>query len=291
MITRLVAVTALAHRVATETVDIIGREFGLSRATQDVDERQARKVMIEAQQGLSTDALHFSGLLSLYGKGGAKQDLARAAEKRVFRAAAERGHASAQTALGVLLRHGLGISRDDYAAFAWFAAAAKANHVEGMWLLGIMYLEGRATAVDHTLARHWLERAASRDALDAMHWLGVMDEYGLGLAAANYTAAATWYRRAATRGHVSAAYHLGLMHAYGRGCNQDFSRALVLFQQAAAKGSAGAMYYIGLVHLYGHGVLVDYNLARAWLQKSEGANDAAISDQVFDEGDLFAFRW
>lgn len=56
-----------------QSVDIIGRDYGVSSHTQDVDEVQARKVVMDAEQGLHTDALYFSGLLWLYGKGGITQ--------------------------------------------------------------------------------------------------------------------------------------------------------------------------------------------------------------------------
>lgn len=56
-----------------QSVDIIGRDYGVSSHTEDVDEVQARKVVMDAEQGLNTDALYFSALLSLYGKGGITQ--------------------------------------------------------------------------------------------------------------------------------------------------------------------------------------------------------------------------
>jgi len=42
------------------------------------------------------------------------------------------GHLEAQTAIGLLLRHGHGASRDDRTALAWFSSAARAGHVHAM---------------------------------------------------------------------------------------------------------------------------------------------------------------
>lgn len=241
---------------------MMGRDLG------DVTELQARRIE-EAARGMNTDALYLNGLLWLYGKGVEKRDARRAA--KIFREAAELGHASSQTALGVLLRHGFGSPRDDYASFAWLSTGAKNGDLEAAWLLGVAYLE----ANNYTHARRWLRKAVEDgDSLDGMHWLGVMDEYGLGINGANYSSAASWYARACCtrkdQHHSDAAYKLGLMHAYGRGFNQDFGRALNLFQQAAIEGHAGAMYYIGVIHLYGHGgVPINYDVARAWFRKAE----------------------
>ena len=43
---------------------------------------------------------------------------------RVFRAMAEQGNAKAQSVLGVMYRHGQGVSRNPVRAFLWFSRAA-----------------------------------------------------------------------------------------------------------------------------------------------------------------------
>ena len=192
------------------------------------------------------------------------------------------GHGGAMVALGTLLRHGHGVSRDEKAAFAWFSEAARRDHVEAMWMVGVAHLEGFAAeaADDHGAARRWLTKAAAFGSADAFHWLGVMAEYGLGLDGAkpDFKEALESYKVAASKGHDAAAFHLGLLYAYGRGCNQDLPRAVLIFQDGARNKHAGSMYYLGQMTLYGQGVPVDYDVARYWFQRAETANDPAFSD-------------
>lgn len=69
----LVAAVQLCRASNAQSIDIVGREFGLSSDTNDVDEVQARKVVVDAELGVNADAVFFSGLLSLYGKGGVEK--------------------------------------------------------------------------------------------------------------------------------------------------------------------------------------------------------------------------
>ncbi|CAN0365395.1 unnamed protein product, partial [Ectocarpus sp. 13 AM-2016] len=79
------------------------------------------------------DSLYFLGLLKLYGISVAP-DADKALE--YMRKAAELRHHEAMAALGVMLLHGRGGSRDFGAAAAWFRLTAMEGHVEAMWLLG-----------------------------------------------------------------------------------------------------------------------------------------------------------
>ena len=54
--------------------------------------------------------------------------------------AAQRGHAQAQTSLGLLYAHGLGVAMDEELALAWFARAAEQGDVAAQTNLAAMYL-------------------------------------------------------------------------------------------------------------------------------------------------------
>lgn len=58
--------------------------------------------------------------------------------------AAERGHAWAQAALGVMLKNGEGIPADPQRAVYWLEHAASQNHAEGAYRLGALYASGAA---------------------------------------------------------------------------------------------------------------------------------------------------
>jgi len=264
--------------------EVIGREFDFDGLS-DVDEREAL-MMVNGAEGGATDALYYGGLLALYGKGGVAQSSARAVA--YFRQAAEQGHAASQTALGRLLRHGVGVKRDDDASFAWLSRAARAGHPDASWLLGVAYFERNDTAT----AKEWLllstggrggglrdddATSSAEVSPDAAHWLGVVAEYE-----GDFPEARRWYEKASARGHTEATFHLGLLRAYGRGCDQDLTRAAILFQKAASeKQHAGATFYLALMHLYGHGGLrVNYDAARHWFQRAEATNDAAFAPKA-----------
>jgi len=110
------------------SLSVIGRDVGVS-ASLEVDEARGRAMLREAD-ALNVDGLYYAGLLHLYGKGGLKASPVRALES--FRKGAERGHAASQTALGTLLRHGVGATRDDFASFAWLSRAAESRHLDAM---------------------------------------------------------------------------------------------------------------------------------------------------------------
>ncbi len=58
---------------------------------------------------------------------------------------AERGDAEAQFNLGMMYSTGLGIEKDDAAAFRWIYKAAEQGHAEAEFIVGLMFDEGRGT--------------------------------------------------------------------------------------------------------------------------------------------------
>ncbi len=66
------------------------------------------------------------------------------AAARLLEDAAERGHAWAQAALGVMLKNGEGVPADPQRAVYWLEHAASQNHAEGAYRLGALYASGAA---------------------------------------------------------------------------------------------------------------------------------------------------
>ena len=62
---------------------------------------------------------------------------------RVYRIAAEKGHAEAQCSLGVGSFRGIDGVRDERAALRWFLKAASQGHAGGQFYLGFWYDEGK----------------------------------------------------------------------------------------------------------------------------------------------------
>ena len=96
-------------------------------------------------------------LAEMYEKGlGVKLDKKKA--ERLFRMAADRGDALAQTCLGAFLHS----HEKCEEAVRYFALAADQGYTAGELNLGFCYRGGEGTEVDLGKARYWFERAAAK---------------------------------------------------------------------------------------------------------------------------------
>ena len=104
-------------------------------------------------------------LAQLYDRGrGAAADPSEAA--RLYRAAADQGHAGAQVNLGRLYRDGRGVARDDAAAAGWYQRAADRGQPIAQFNLAQMYASGNGVRQDDVAAHMWYSIAAARLAED-----------------------------------------------------------------------------------------------------------------------------
>jgi hypothetical protein len=100
---------------------------------------------------------------------GVAKDLAQAA--RLFRLAADQGHADGQYLLGVMYVEGKGVAKDLTEAVRLFRLAADQGLAEGQYRLGAMYLAGKGVAKDEVEGARLYRLAAdqglaqARDAL------------------------------------------------------------------------------------------------------------------------------
>ena len=78
------------------------------------------------------------------------------------RAAAGRGDAAAQFALGVRYATGDGVATDDGEAARWIERAATQGHVDAQFNLGLMYADGNGVPQDSRQAVAWLRKAADQ---------------------------------------------------------------------------------------------------------------------------------
>jgi TPR repeat protein len=100
------------------------------------DWKRARKLLVGALEGEPRPAgFYHLGLLYWRGLGGPAEKTAAA---DCFARGAEFGHPGAQTAYGIALRAGIGVSKDDEAAFAQFRSAAGGGDREAMVQLATM---------------------------------------------------------------------------------------------------------------------------------------------------------
>jgi uncharacterized protein len=160
---------------------------------------------------------------------------------------AERGDAEAQFNLGMMYSTGLGIEKDDAAAFRWIHKAAEQGHAEAEFIIGLMFDEGRGTAKDEGEAVKWYRKAADHSEPRAQHQLARAYALGHGVAE-NPQEAIRWYTLAAEQGVVQAQSSLGLLYDSGTGVHRDAKEALRWYLKAADRGDAEAQFFAGLIY-------------------------------------------
>ncbi|MEO5350338.1 MAG: sel1 repeat family protein [Magnetococcus sp. YQC-3] len=79
-----------------------------------------------------------------------------------IRAAAERGDPTAQTTLGALYRHGMGVPQSDQEAARWYLKAANQGDAGAQSVVGVMYMQGQGVEKDEVQAKSWLRKAAAQ---------------------------------------------------------------------------------------------------------------------------------
>ena len=81
---------------------------------------------------------------------------------KLYRKAAEWGHATAQNALGVMYERGEGVPQDYAEAVKFYRKAAEQGHVIGQDNLGRMYQYGFGVPQDYVQAHMWFNLAGAQ---------------------------------------------------------------------------------------------------------------------------------
>jgi TPR repeat protein len=90
---------------------------------------------------------------------------------RIYRLAAEQGHAPAQVNLGLMFEHGQGVAQDAAEAIRWYRLAAEQGHATAQVKLGHMFENGHGVAKDAAEAIRWYRLAAAQGDTVAQHHL------------------------------------------------------------------------------------------------------------------------
>ena len=144
------------------------------------------------------------------------------------------------------LRMGLRCDRDSLFAEAakWYELAARQGLAEAQNNLGVMLKDGQGVERDEAKAVEWFRRAAQQGNVLAQSNLGWMFHGGRGVEQ-NYDSAHYWYRKAALQGHAAAQNNLGLLFRDGLGLPQDSDSARYWFSKAAEQGLRQARHNLG----------------------------------------------
>ncbi len=129
--------------------------------------------------------------------------------------------------------------------------------------LGAMYLHGMGVEKDYAEALKWNRKSAEAGLAGSQHMLGQMYWVGLGVPK-DYDEAAKWYQRAADQGEAEGQAALAYMYLHGQSVPRDTKKAVELYRKAANQGLALAQYQMGMMHYEGEVVAKDPVQAHLW---------------------------
>ena len=118
-------------------------------------------------------------------------------------------------------------------AFKEFRGAAEEGHVDSQFNLGLMYEKGIGVSKDEKEAVAWYLKAALQGNSNAQYNLAVLYENGRG-SDVNFAQAYQWYRKAAVQGDGLAVGNLGMLYLRGQGVKEDEVAGLALLLLSVA---------------------------------------------------------
>lgn len=144
-----------------------------------------------------------------------------------------RGSAAAMNELGVIARDGE--PRNDREALRLFRLAAEQGHAEAMVNLAQMALNGRGMARDDREAARLLQRGAGLFHAAAQRELGLLHAQGRGVTR-NDQQASRYFFLAAEQGDPDSQYLLARHYEEGRGLSRSRADAILWYRRAAENG-------------------------------------------------------
>lgn len=155
----------------------------------------------------------------------------------LLHAAADRGYAPGQTAMGAIYEEGVLRAQDIPQAILWYRKAAAQDDWIAQFSLGRIYFFGKGTARDTSEAKKWFTAAARSGDSGSALFLGLLNDRDQG-ASPNYPEAAKWYRQSAERGNPYAQEKLAHLLLEGRGVLRNPQEAYAWLLVAAELGNA-----------------------------------------------------
>ena len=187
-----------------------------------------------------------------------------------FKSAAGKGDANGLYNLGMCLWRGLGVARDEQAAFNCFRSAAEKGHPEAINNIGAFFRDGTVVEKDLDLATKWFAKSASYGNAFGQFNYALALRRGEGVKQ-DYAAAAGLLEKSAAAGCVEAINVFGVALWKGEGVKEDPERAFRLFMQAAGAGYPPAMENVSTCYEKGSGVPADERRSIEWKIRSRAA--------------------
>ena len=202
---------------------------------------------------------------------------------KLYRMAAEAGHAKAQFELGQALDLGFGnTTKNEEEAAKWYRAAAGQGLAEAQYKIGKAYYYGTGVDKDPKEATRWFLKAAEQEHKEAFFNVGLAYEHGSGVAQ-DINEAIKWYTKSAEAGNPVSAKQATELKAKIQGAqnvagDEEFQQADDLAKldaygkenlARAQKGEAAYQFTVARCYEYGeHGFPVNFEKAIYWHKKS-----------------------
>jgi TPR repeat protein len=192
---------------------------------------------------------------------------------KLYKRAADEGHAVAQNNVGVMYAEGQGVPQDYAEAVKWYRLASQQGLAIAQKNLGGLYNGGQGVSQNYVEAVKWYRLAAQQGLAEAQYNLGTMYERGQGVSQ-NYVEAVKWYRLAALQGFAWGQHNLGYMYEEGQGVPQDYAEAVKWYRLASQQGDAVGQNNLGAMYCNGKGVPIDYTKAYLWFNLAAASGQA-----------------
>eukprot|EP00002_Diphylleia_rotans_P028078 TRINITY_DN5659_c0_g2_i1.p1 TRINITY_DN5659_c0_g2~~TRINITY_DN5659_c0_g2_i1.p1 ORF type:complete len:812 (+),score=154.22 TRINITY_DN5659_c0_g2_i1:71-2506(+) len=195
---------------------------------------------------------------------------------RLFRKAADVGHAAAQYNVGVCFANGQGVKKDYIEAVKWYRKAAEQDHTMAQSGLGYCYFTGSGVHVDNVEALKWFRKAAEKTDPRAEYYIAHSYQSGLGVPK-DLAEALKWYGRAAEHGFPEAQYEYGNCFFNGWGTNLSYEEAVKWYSRASEQSYGPAQLQLAFCFQHGHGVPKNIEEARKLYEPhAKAGNQRAI---------------
>lgn len=182
-----------------------------------------------------------------------------------YEKAASQGHAPDQLTLGLMYAYGKGIERDDVKAFEWFKKASLQGHNQAQLILGFMYTYGKGVKQNSIKALEWYEKAALQKITEIPLSLGYSYVHAM---IKNDVEIFEWRRKTALQGSPRDQSILGFMYLHGKGTEKSDKEAFKWFKKAAKQRDACAQLALGLEYTYGNRIARNDAKAFKWFEKA-----------------------
>ena len=220
--------------------DDAGETAARSVVSDPVEEDLLLSYTTRAERGDTSAQLALANVL-LYGTHGLIADYPSAAH--YFQAAAAAGDAHAQTQLAFMRAHGIGVDKDESAAFALLSALVSSGRVvpaAAFNLMGRAYELGWGVDADDVAALAFFQQAAVLAHADGQYNAGRLLYEGRGGEGRQHERALELWVQCARLSHTLCMYHLASLYRSGQGGGvQSCDLALPLYKAVSERGRWG----------------------------------------------------